>query len=106
MQYMAPEQLSGGEPTPLWDLWALALVVYELLAGTHPFAGIHPGGWHAAQMAGRWTPIGERLRGASPDLQAFFSRALDADPARRPPSVAAFFQQFEACVGSTTPPRA
>ncbi len=35
--YAAPEVLEGGEPGPGTDIYALAIVTYELLAGTHPY---------------------------------------------------------------------
>ena len=37
--YMAPEALEAQRPSPLFDLWSTAVVLYEALAGHHPFAG-------------------------------------------------------------------
>jgi serine/threonine protein kinase len=35
--YLSPEQAGGGQPDPRWDLWALATILYEMLAGRLPF---------------------------------------------------------------------
>lgn len=36
----APEVLAGAFPSPAHDLWSLHLVLWEALAGRHPFAGM------------------------------------------------------------------
>jgi Tol biopolymer transport system component len=37
--YMAPEQLGGASADPRADLFALGVIMYEMLAGKHPFRG-------------------------------------------------------------------
>ena len=34
---MSPEQVAGDEVDPAWDIWALAVIAYEMLTGGHPF---------------------------------------------------------------------
>ncbi len=50
--YMAPEQLRGETPTSAWDVYALALMATELLAGRHPFAGMSVRGAVEAHLDG------------------------------------------------------
>src|SRR5205823_6174291 len=37
-QYMSPEQTLGKEYPPACDIWALGVILYELLVGRRPFA--------------------------------------------------------------------
>jgi serine/threonine protein kinase len=39
VHYMSPEQASGGAAQPSWDVYALGLVLLELLTGTRPYTG-------------------------------------------------------------------
>ena len=48
LPYMAPERLRGDEVSPDWDLWALAVMSVEMIAGTRPF-GDRPGGSAATE---------------------------------------------------------
>jgi serine/threonine protein kinase len=91
LPYMAPEQLRGEEVTPGWDLWALAIITCEMLTGRHPFALMFTG----ASTAASQMPLPESLSELSPRCQAFFARALAAEPERRPSSAALFLAELE-----------
>ena len=40
LAYVAPEQVLGGAVSPETDIYALGILVFELLTGKHPFAGL------------------------------------------------------------------
>ena len=84
--YMAPEQLRGEGPEPSWDLWALAVMTFELLTGSHPFAAVAVGLPSQAPAVTADLPAG---------CQPFFAGALAIDRAVRPQSPAAFLAGFE-----------
>ena len=91
--YMAPEQLRGFPPSPLWDLWALAVITFEMLTGDHPFADTAAGA-SPTGPAGYEERIAARLRGEVSVAGAFFARALAIDPARRPQTAAELIEAF------------
>jgi WD40 repeat protein/serine/threonine protein kinase len=38
--YMSPEQITGSQLSPQTDMYAFGIILYELMAGQHPFAGV------------------------------------------------------------------
>ena len=80
--YMAPEQLRGQPATPQSDLWALGVLLYEMLAGHPPFEGAN------FQMVAHKVIMGEPspVPGLPDALQAVLVRALEKDPDKRFPT--------------------
>ncbi len=82
LAYMAPEQSEGVEVGEPADLYSLALVLYEGLAGVNPVRGPNPAA--TARRIGRPLPS---LAARRPDLPHALLLALDTalavDPARR-----------------------
>ncbi len=83
LAYIAPERLAGGVTTGAADVWAAGVMLWEALAGRHPF-------WHSSLLeTARAIESGAPpLRSVRPDLpQALLravDRALDLDASRRP----------------------
>jgi hypothetical protein len=95
LKYMSPEELRGANPSESWDLWALAVVAYELLAGTHPFARSTPLEARNAILDGQVSPLRTHLPEAPSSWQQFFVRALAFNPELRPKSALQFLSDFK-----------
>jgi serine/threonine-protein kinase len=89
--YMAPEQLRGGDPDPSWDLWALAVIAFEMVCGSHPFASATFA--HGARL--RESAADPRLVHLPNGFQSFFASALALDRSARPASAAVLLAEFE-----------
>jgi len=66
-----------------WDIWALAVITYEMLTGTHPFPATSLGQMQYSIVNGRFTPLPTHLPDAPAEWQQFFERALNAKTALR-----------------------
>jgi serine/threonine-protein kinase len=100
LRYMAPEQLHGGTPAESWDLWALSVVVYEMLVGAYPFAAPREIG---DLMGPRGlSPVNLHLPDAPSEWQAFFEKSLSPDPTRRASSARELFSELHAAVAGLT----
>lgn len=98
-QYMSPDQLSGEAASPAWDIWALAVMTYEMLTGTHPFPATSVGQMHYSIVNGRFTPLSAHLPDAPADWQQFFEQALNAKSAVRPQSAKEFISTLGKAFG-------
>jgi tetratricopeptide (TPR) repeat protein len=84
--YASPEQLAGKLVTTATDVFSLGLLLFELLTGAKPFAGIQRTGDTEPRRASSVSGL-RALRG---DLDRILLVALDPDPNRRYPSVEKF----------------
>ena len=83
LAYISPERLRGEEASAASDVWAVGVMLWEALAGKHPFWGVPLPQVGAAIEAGA-APL-ERERPDLPrPLLAVLARALETVPSRRP----------------------
>jgi eukaryotic-like serine/threonine-protein kinase len=81
-EYLAPEQLTPGQPVSAQtDLYALGVILYELLTGERPFRGDRKRG-----LPPRPSTL---VAGVPPELERAILQALAVDPRERPASAAA-----------------
>jgi len=84
--YMSPEQIEAKPLDTRSDLFALGVVMYELLAGERPFRGDSSPAVMAAVIKDRPRRIAETRSDAPVALSSLIDRCLDKDPRDRPRS--------------------
>jgi WD40 repeat protein/tRNA A-37 threonylcarbamoyl transferase component Bud32 len=94
-EYMAPEQAAGGEVTPAVDVYALGVILYELLTGRVPFQAATP--IHTMALVRTQDPVSPRRLqpGVPRDLDTICQKCLEKDPARRYPSAEALGEDLQ-----------
>ncbi|XXX76404.1 serine/threonine-protein kinase [Sorangium sp. So ce134] len=89
--YMSPEQMiSARNAGPAADIWALGVVLFELVTGSRPFdaSSLQELRWQIVHAPA--PPLRRYLPSASPKLEAIVLRCLEKRPEQRYPDVAAF----------------
>jgi hypothetical protein len=96
---MAPEQIMGAPVGAAADLYAVGVLLYQLVTGAFPIEAESYAGLLERHASGERIPLRDRR----PDLPAEFvrvvERCLDQDPAKRYPSAGALERDLAACAG-------
>jgi serine/threonine protein kinase len=82
-QYLSPEQAQGHAVKETSDLYAVGVVLYELLTGSVPFEGESAVSIALKQVSIDATPPSERNPEVGPALEAVVMRSLAKDPSAR-----------------------
>lgn len=96
--YMSPEQCLAEELDHRSDIYSLGIVVYEMLTGTVPFKATTPVGvavHHVNTPPARLRSVNSSIPAA---LESVVMRALEKKKEHRPPTSAAFSEEFAAAV--------
>jgi serine/threonine protein kinase len=88
--YLSPEQALDGSVDLRGDVFSLAVVVYEMLAGRHPFAGPGVAATIVNIIQASPPPVSGVGLGVPKELDGILARALAKDIEARPQSAASF----------------
>jgi TolB-like protein/Flp pilus assembly protein TadD len=83
LPYMSPEQLQGKSVDHRSDIFSLGIILYEMLAGRHPFQGATQVDLISSIMRDTPRSVSESNRELPPDLHRIIGRCLEKDPERR-----------------------
>jgi hypothetical protein len=80
---MSPEQLRGNEIDERTDLWAIGVILYEMLTGTRPFNGKEGHGVVESILEDQPQPLANRKQDVPADLARITDRLLEKNPDNR-----------------------
>ena len=95
-KYLSPEQIEGREPDARADLYALGVVLFELVAGGPPFQGPSEMAIAVQHLNDAPAHLRDLRSGVPATLDALVGALLAKQPADRPPSAAALRQALAA----------
>jgi serine/threonine protein kinase len=93
--YISPEQVKGKRGDGRSDIYALGVMLYEMLTGKVPFRGPNPFAIMNDRLMNNPIPPRELNPEITPELQEIIYRALERDPRNRYSSAAEFAWDLE-----------
>jgi serine/threonine protein kinase len=82
-EYISPEQVKGGRGDARSDIYAVGVILYEMLTGKTPFRGDNPLAVMNARLVSDPIPLRQIDPQAPQALEEILFRALEYDPGRR-----------------------
>ena len=93
--YISPEQVRGKRGDSRSDLYAVGVMLYEMLAGRTPFSGPSPLAVMNDRLVNHPLPPREAEPSISPQLQEVLYRALEREPKNRYPTAQSFAHDLQ-----------
>ena len=104
VQYMSPEQLRAEPLDHRSDLFAVGVMLYEVLTGRHPFAACSQLELQSNILRETARPLRQVRPGISPEIEQIIASAMEKDPSRRPASAFAMQAALSAAVRPQSSP--
>jgi serine/threonine-protein kinase len=95
--YIAPEVLAGGAAGPAADLYALGVMLFEMVTGQHPFPARDPAALHRLHLKQPVPDPCSLVRSLPTEVGALTARLLEKDPARRYVNAYRLLEDCRAC---------
>lgn len=100
--YMAPEQWSDDDPDTRADIYSLAVMLFQMLAGDVPFKGSSIPAIMKKHLTDPPTTFAELGVNISPEIEKVVRHALAKSPDDRTPTVESFVQELETAIGTNS----
>jgi len=88
--YMAPELFAGSPPSPASDIYACAIILYQMLAGANPFTAANDSRLMWRVIMEGPPQLSRKRDDLPPDLLQALAKGYERDPARRHASAERF----------------
>ncbi len=99
-EYMAPEQAKGYPSTERFDIYAMGVILYEMLAGKPPFSSANILEVLTRKTTETAPPLDLQRAGLPAALVELVHLCIRTDPAERPPTVDAFLARLDPVLAS------
>jgi serine/threonine protein kinase/tetratricopeptide (TPR) repeat protein len=104
--YMSPEQAQGEDVDQKTDIWALGVLLYEMVTGKRPFRGDNESAVFYSILKRMPEPVSSLNKDVIPDLDQVINKSLAKDPRRRYESAEEMIADLESIKAGIAPVRA